>query len=80
VTKDLDLWKKALVNTPIWAFHGENDNVVPASGTVDMIESIQALGSKVAKMTIIKGGKHNIAGSCYRNAELFDWFLSHQRE
>lgn len=69
-----------MLNTPIWAFRGENDNVVPASETVDMIESIQALGSKMAKMTIIKGGKHNIAGNCYRNGELFDLLLSHKRD
>ena len=34
----------ALVNLPIWAFHGAADQTVPVSGSRDMIGAIQAAG------------------------------------
>jgi predicted peptidase len=79
ITKNLDQWKNQLVNVPIWAFHGEKDNIVPADRTIDMITSVQEKGSDVAKMTIFPNKGHNITGSVYHTKGLLDWMLSQSK-
>jgi predicted peptidase len=46
-----------LVNTPIWAFHGNKDDVVGVSHSRDMIAAIRAAGGKPL-YTEIQGGGH----------------------
>ena len=69
-----------LLQTPIWAFHGDADNVVPLSGSVDIVEAIKAKGGTKARLTIYEGVGHNSWSETYANPELYQWLLQHKRD
>ncbi len=62
----------ALINTPIWAFHGELDNLVPTNRTTDMIEAIENAGGN-PRMTIYPGVYHDSWTNVTREPELLNW-------
>lgn len=66
-----------LKHLPVWAFHGQKDDVVPVEGSLRMIEAIEACGGSV-QSTIYPDLGHNIGG-IYLRAPLYIWFLSHQK-
>ncbi len=68
-------WAAQLVTTPIWAFHGTNDSVVPEINTERMIEALQKLGAD-PKFTPVIGGDHDIAHAVYSRDDLYAWFLA----
>ena len=68
-----------LKNTPVWAFHGESDPVVPVKRTVEMVEAVNAKGGS-ALMTIYPGVGHDSWVNAYNEAELYKWFLSHTKK
>lgn len=47
-----------LKNTPVWAFHGEADSIVPVKRTIEMVEAVNANGG-AARMTIYPGVGHD---------------------
>ncbi len=63
-----------LKSIPIWAFHGTDDKVVPASGTKDMVEAIRKAGGTKIKFTSLEGIGHNSWSSAYATPELYSWF------
>ena len=61
-----------MTGVPIWAFHGDADNVVPVSQTERMIDAIrQASGQP--KVTIYPGVKHDSWTETYENPDVFEW-------
>jgi predicted esterase len=71
-------------NLPVWASHGDIDNVVPMSKTVNMVKAINATTptpSPLAKLTIYKNVKHNAWDYAYRtdhslhNPNVYEWML-----
>ncbi len=69
----------ALVNMPVWAFHGAKDTVVPLFFTVDMIDAIQKAGGK-PKLTIYPDLYHDSWTRTYQNPEIYEWLLSHRKK
>jgi predicted peptidase len=69
---------KQLAKTPIWAFHGDKDKVVPLSETKRMIEIVKSAGGK-PKLTVYKGVGHDSWSKTYDNPKLYEWLLSHKR-
>ncbi len=69
---------KALKDTPLWAFHGEVDGVVPVKETKDLVAAVEAAGGK-PKMTLFPGIDHNSWDKAYREMDLAAWFLTHRR-
>jgi predicted peptidase len=67
-----------LKNLPIWAFHGDADEVVPVSETTRTVDAIKALGGNV-QSTIYPGVGHNSWTQTYNNPELYAWFLRQKR-
>jgi predicted peptidase len=65
---------KYLLKTPIWAFHGDADPIVPVTRTIEMIEAINKAGGS-ANMTIYKGIGHDSWVETYKNEELYQWLL-----
>jgi predicted peptidase len=63
-----------LKNTPVWAFHGEADPVVPVKRTIEMVEAVNAEGGS-AKMTIYPEVGHDSWIKAYQNDELYTWML-----
>lgn len=63
-----------LKDIPIWAFHGEVDNVVPFEETEYLINKLQKINNQI-KFTREKEVGHWIHHLIYPGEELYDWFL-----
>jgi len=63
---------------PIWAFHGADDNVVPAAQSRQMIEALKAAGAQ-PKYTEYSGVGHDSWTETYRNPELYAWLFAQRR-
>ncbi len=62
-----------LVKTPIWAFHGEDDKVVPARQSMALVAAVQAEGGTPV-LTIYERTAHNSWDQAYRESALAEWF------
>lgn len=65
-------------NLPVWAFHGEDDDVVPVTETYRTVDALKALGVNV-KLTIYPGVGHDSWTQTYTDPALYSWFLEHKR-
>jgi predicted peptidase len=79
---------------PLWAFHGDADNTVPMSGSVDMVNAINAVNPLIkAKLTIYPGVGHDSWTRTYDgsgmetesseydafNIQIYDWMFRYER-
>jgi dienelactone hydrolase len=73
-------------NLPVWAFHGDNDGIVPMSKSVNMVNAINNCTPKpspLAKLTIYPGVGHNAWTNAYKtdnsvhNPNVYQWMLSY---
>ena len=64
---------------PVWAFHGQDDPVVPVKRTTEMVEAVNKNGRN-AKMTIYPGIGHDSWKKAYADDELYKWLLEHTRK
>lgn len=71
--------KTALLNLPIWAFHGGKDPVVPPDESRRMVELMKKLGDSDVKLTIYPEAQHDCWTQTFASPEIFDWFLQHSR-
>ena len=73
--------KKAniLKQTPIWAFHGDKDEMVPVERTRDVMKAITAAGGTAAKYDELAGQGHGIPGMVYNRSELTTWIFAQKR-
>jgi predicted peptidase len=65
----------AIAKLPIWAFHGEKDDVVPPINTRDMIKAIQGAGGKPSA-TYYPEANHNSWDRAYHEADLPKFLLT----
>jgi predicted peptidase len=65
-----------LKNTPVWAFHGAKDSIVPLSESEVLVETLKACGGNV-KLTVYPELNHDSWTVTYENPELYQWFLAH---
>jgi predicted peptidase len=68
-----------MIKTAIWAFHGDEDEMVKATESRAMIEAIERAGGK-PKYTEYKGVGHNAREPAFREAGLLKWIFSNSRE
>ena len=68
-----------LVSTPVWAFHGKDDDVVDVVESIKMVDGINKLGGK-ARLTLYDNTYHDAWTATYKNEEVFSWLLSHTNE
>jgi dienelactone hydrolase len=73
-------------NLPVWAFHGDQDSIVPMSRTINMVNAINNCTPKpspLAKVTIYPGVGHSAWTNAYKtdnsvhNPNLYQWMLSY---
>ena len=67
---------EALKGTPIWAFHGDKDDMVPVERTRNVMNAISAMGGKKARYTELTGEGHGITGSVYPRSDLHEWLFA----
>lgn len=70
---------RELTSTPVWAFHGEADPVVPVKRTIEMVEAVNAKGGS-ARITLYQGVGHDSWVNAYNDQELYKWLLEHVRK
>lgn len=68
----------SLAGVPIWCFHGQADENVPAAKSREMVAAIQAAGGQV-RYTEIPGAGHVIWDQVYGDAELVRWLFAQKR-
>ncbi len=71
-------WAESLKSTPIWAFHGAKDSVVPLKGSEEMVTALQRAGGDV-KLTIYPDLDHDSWTKTYDNPAIYDWLLRHSK-
>jgi len=69
-----------IIDTPVWAFHGDMDDVVLPQQTRAMVAAIEAEAEKAgvepqARMTIYPGVNHGSWDRAYGEAELAAWLV-----
>jgi hypothetical protein len=75
---DLNLASK-IVDIPVWAFHGEEDNLVPVRLSRDMIDAMRKAGGN-PKYTEFPDAGHNIWGQVAGTPGLLDWLFAQRRD
>jgi predicted peptidase len=68
-----------LKDTPIWAFHGNKDDIVPIEESEIMVKAVEEAGGKV-KFTVYEGVGHNSWVRAYEDPELYEWLLMHKHK
>lgn len=68
----------AIRHVPAWAFHGENDTIVPPRQSFDMVDALQACGGNV-RLTTYPGVGHDSWTRTYADPELYSWLLDQRR-
>jgi predicted esterase len=68
-----------IINTPVWAFQGEQDRFLPAKFSREMIAAIRKAGGH-PRYTEFPGEGHNIWYLVSQTPDLLDWLFTQKRE
>ncbi len=71
-------WFSDALKMPVWAWHGDVDNVVLPSNSIDMVEAMQRWGKKNLKFSLIENCGHGVWEYAYK-PELLEWLLEQKR-
>ncbi|WP_350352277.1 PHB depolymerase family esterase [Microbacterium sp. A8/3-1] len=75
------LWMQSAApirTVPVWAFHGDADDVVPISATEQIVTELRSLGTD-PQFTRYAGVGHDSWTETYENPRFYDWLLSQRR-
>lgn len=67
---------KRITHIPVWAFHGDADEVVPMQATKTLVDALEEYGADV-KFTVYPDVNHDSWTETYDNPDLYDWLLKH---
>ena len=69
-------WRAPVLrNTPIRAFHGDADSVVPVSRTQEMIRAVENAGGNPS-FTVFKNTDHDSWTQAYESTDLIEWLAA----
>jgi predicted peptidase len=68
-----------LLSTPLWIFHGDQDDIVPVNLSRDVYKEILRLGGKKVKYTEYAGVKHNSWENVAKEKALPGWLLGQRK-
>jgi predicted peptidase len=69
---------KPLIATPVWAFHGAIDDVVPVAETEAMIAALRDAGGS-PRVTIVPDVGHGVWSRAYEDPEFAAWLFAQRR-
>lgn len=69
---------QAIGSTPVWAFHGARDDVVPVKESRSMVAALQQSGGRV-RYTEYPAGQHDVWDAAYADPNLVHWMLQQRR-
>ena len=67
-----------LGSVPVWAFHGDRDDIVPMDESVRMVERLRGGGADVT-FTVLEGRGHDCWTETYCREDIYEWLLSHHK-
>jgi predicted peptidase len=67
-----------LRDLPVWAFHGERDDVVSLKEEQAAVDALRACGGNV-RFTVYPGVGHDAWTATYADPELYRWLLGQRR-
>jgi len=68
-------WASRLKHMPIWAFHGEKDDIAPISLTVELVQAVKDAGNTEVRFTVLPARDHWILDQ-YENRSCTRGFCS----
>lgn len=68
---------RSIPHLPVWAFHGDQDSVVPLEESERLIRQLEAVKNTRARLTVYPETGHNSWSPAYTTEELYEWLLSH---
>ncbi len=72
-------WRASVLrDMPVWAFHGDADNVVPIENSQMMVDGVNKAGGN-AKFTVFPGVEHNSWDPAYLTTDVIEWLLEQKR-
>ena len=72
-------YARAVAGTPIWMFHGSDDNVIALRQSDLMFTAFKAVGGHV-RLWVYQGLRHDSWSRAYNEPELPRWLLTHRAE
>lgn len=72
------LMTRRLTHTPVWAFHGAKDPVVPLRRSEEMVQALEKAKGNV-KLTVYPDAMHDSWTATYDNPEVYEWLLAQRR-
>lgn len=67
-------WNAGILKMPVWAFHGNEDDVVSVNQTIEMVEALKQNGQN-PKCSLYEGVAHDSWCKAF-SEELLEWLLS----
>jgi len=67
-----------LTTTPIWAFHGAKDPVVPLASQSDLVEALQAADANI-RFTVYPEAEHDSWTVTYEDPRFYEWLFAQSR-
>jgi predicted peptidase len=71
---------RAFKTLGVWAFHGGKDPTVPLEESQRMVNALKKVGVKDVQLTIYPDAGHDSWTEAYKNPELYEWLLTHERK
>lgn len=65
--------------TPVWAFHGEADPIVPVRNSLEMCDALRDAGGRV-ELTVLRYVGHNCWDFAYERTNLTEWLLAQRND
>ena len=72
-------YARALGRTPVWLFHGSDDNIVNPRQSEVIFEAFKAVGGHI-RLWVYQGLKHDCWSRAYNEPELPRWLLAHHNK
>lgn len=70
---------RPLARTPMWVFHGAEDDIVPVTYSREMVAAIRAVGNDRVCYTEYRTVRHNSWDMAYADADLPAWLFRQRR-
>jgi predicted peptidase len=68
-----------MIRTPLWAFHGTQDDNIPVKESRDMTQAIKWAGGKQVYFTEFPTLGHNVWNQVYQSPEFWNWMFNQRR-
>lgn len=67
-------WRAPDIKIPVWAFHGDADDVVPTQNSYEMVDAVNRAGGN-ARLTLFHGVGHDSWDEAYEDTRMLEWLM-----